>query len=175
MKTIFVSTLLLGLLSVGAAGCARDARPADPVQLAADARTACAGVPDDARQQLHAQLSDVEAHHVDRIEGQRRVGRATIRVTQGARIFLKAQPGLSVPWLQRVVACETAHVAANGAATPASSIFAVPGATTEIRSAYGGFTMDVKAHGTEASNEVHRRAVAWATTRSLPGDVARNE
>jgi hypothetical protein len=176
MKLLPVATFLLGVLGIAAIGCgAHESRVADPAQLAANARVACADVPDGARQQLHAQLADVEAHHVDRIEGRRQVGRTSVTTTAGARIFLKAQPGLTIPWLQRVVACESAEVAARGTTSPDTALFAVPGATTEIRAAYGGFTMDVKGSTGDESREVLRRAVAMTTQKSLPTGVAQNE
>jgi hypothetical protein len=80
--------------------------------------------------------------------------------TVGARIVLRAVPGLTAEWLQRVLECHLARNASLGHDVPEMPYCPlVPaGVTVEVGSVGDGFAIDVRAVGDEAITEVVRRA-----------------
>jgi hypothetical protein len=82
--------------------------------------------------------------------------------TAGAVITLRAVPGLTVEWLQRIVDCHIARNTALGYDVPEMSYcpLAVKGATATVQSARGAFDVVVVASDTTAIDEIVRRARA---------------
>lgn len=80
--------------------------------------------------------------------------------TVGARIVLRAVPGLTAEWLQRVLECHLARNASLGHDVPEMSYCPlVPhGVTVHVESVADGFAIDMRAEGEEAIAEVARRA-----------------
>lgn len=80
----------------------------------------------------------------------------------GASVTLRAVPGLTREYLERLVGCHTARNASMGFAMPEMSYcpLAVKGATASVESVTGGFRIDVKSDDPGAAQEIVRRAEA---------------
>jgi hypothetical protein len=78
----------------------------------------------------------------------------------GATVTLRSVRGLSVAWLERVVACHLARNAALGNEVPEMPTCPlVPrGVSAHVRATRGGFAVDVHAETAEGAAEVLRRA-----------------
>lgn len=90
-----------------------------------------------------------------------RVGRSgTSPRVVGATIVVRAVPGLTAEWLERVLECHLARNASLGHDVPEMPYCPlVPaGVTVRVRSVGDGFAVDVRADGDEAAAEVLRRA-----------------
>ena len=61
----------------------------------------------------------------------------------GARIMLRAAPGMTAEWLQRIAECHMAQVTAASAWTLTSSPLDVKGALVSVQSAGDGFSVDI--------------------------------
>ncbi len=87
-------------------------------------------------------------------------GQAGDTVTTGATIVLRARPGLTAEWLQRVVDCHLARDAAAGYVMPEMpNCPLVPrGAQATVRSTRGGFAVDVRSDDAQTAAEILRRA-----------------
>lgn len=92
------------------------------------------------------------------------IGRTRVTRTVGARIVVRAVPGLTAEWLERVIECHLARNAALGHDVPEMAYCPlVPvGVTVDVRSAGDSFAIDVRAEGEESIAEVVRRAHALA-------------
>ena len=80
----------------------------------------------------------------------------------GASITLRAVPGLTAEYLQRLVSCHLPRNASRGFARDEMSFcpLAVKGASATVASASGGFRVDVRGDGEDAIKEIVRRADA---------------
>ncbi|MEO8179771.1 MAG: hypothetical protein ABI895_13130, partial [Deltaproteobacteria bacterium] len=123
---------------------------------------ACAGLDDDDRDMSpFAHAADIRS--VSRVqeevvsEGGPSPGPYT-----GATIVLQAVPGLSAPWLQRIVDCHLARNAAMGHPTAESEMpncpLAVNGAHAVVREVNTGFAVDVISSESGAATEIWARA-----------------
>jgi hypothetical protein len=92
------------------------------------------------------------------------MGRTRTTRVVGARIVLRAVPGLTAEWIQRVLECHLARNASLGHDVPEMAYCPlVPaGVTVAVRSAGDGFAIDIRAARDEAITEVVRRARAVA-------------
>lgn len=82
--------------------------------------------------------------------------------TVGAVIKVRAVPGLTAEWLQRIVTCHLARASALGHEMPEMPYCPlVPkGATAQVESAGDGFNVSVRSDDPEAAKEILRRASA---------------
>lgn len=132
---------------------------ADALRAAEDAE--CVGLSDaDRDQSPFSHREDIES--VSELTEEVSIGRTRLTRTVGARMVLRAVPGLTAEWLQRVLECHLARNAALGHDVP-EMIYCplVPaGVTVDVRSAGDGFAVDVRAEGEESIAEVVRRARA---------------
>jgi hypothetical protein len=142
-----------GLLGLGAAGAVAHDRAGE----AAEQAGACRGVPAEERvaSPLERREEIVDVTEVPRDTSWRGLGAAG-----GARVVLRARPGLTAEWLQRVLECHVAQGAAAGRAgePDARSPLAVPGARVRVQSVGDGFAVDVTASAPAAAREILRRA-----------------
>lgn len=123
----------------------------------------CVGLSDaDRDQSPFSHRDDIES--ISELTEEVPVGRARVTRTVGARIVLRAVPGLTAEWLQRVLECHLARNASLGHDVPEMDYCPlVPlGVTVEVRSAGDGFAVEIRAEGDESIAEVVRRARALA-------------
>lgn len=82
--------------------------------------------------------------------------------TDGATITIRAVPGLTAEYLQRVVSCHLARNASMGFAMDEMSFcpLAVKGASAIVSSGSGSFRVDIRGDGDAATKEILRRANA---------------
>ncbi|HEY5281744.1 MAG TPA: hypothetical protein VIM14_03045 [Polyangia bacterium] len=96
----------------------------------------------------------------------RYAGKAKYSHTEGTVIRLRATPGISVPWLERVNGC---HVALTGAGRTtgydaASDPFTLPGTTVAASETYAGYVLSVRGASVEAVQEILQRSYALVST-----------
>jgi hypothetical protein len=103
------------------------------------------------------QLRSVEAIHVTTPSG-----KFTTTRLVGARVVLLAQPGMTAEWLQRILDCHLAHMAAAGpaAAHAHACPLSLPGVSASVTSVGDGFAVDVVADDVETAKLVLARAEA---------------
>ena len=78
----------------------------------------------------------------------------------GARILLRAQPGMTAEWLQRIAECHMARVAVSTPATLTTSPLDVKGALVSVQSTGNGFSVDITSPDVKISREILTRARA---------------
>jgi hypothetical protein len=128
-------------------------------ELRATEQQLCAGIP------LEERDLGPFAHHdqLERVEPllDRAFAKAPPNVPSGATVHLRATPGVTVEWLQRVIDCHLAHHAVVGAtpASHASPMFAPEPPEISVRSTGGGFIIIIRSSSLYA-DEVLRRARA---------------
>ncbi len=83
---------------------------------------------------------------------------------EGAVVTVRAAPGVTGPWLQRVVDCHVARSAATHPTTAemASCALAVPGSDTRVAPTRAGFAVSIRGEDRDAATEIWRRAQAFA-------------
>lgn len=88
-----------------------------------------------------------------------------LAVIAGATIRFRAVPGLTREWLQRTIDCHLARNAAlgNGAAADAACPLVLKGVQATVRSAGGGFDVEV------SSKDAATAAEIWARAQRLRG------
>ena len=84
--------------------------------------------------------------------------------------MLRAEPGMTAEWLQRVAECHMNTVSQTNAWDLSSSPLDVKGALISVQSAGDGFTVDITSADVKVAREILRRAQALNATRppSIP-------
>lgn len=149
-KLSFLCAAALLPLSVGCAGAQNQ-----PTTLASGANCGQLEGADQVVSQLYEGGAIYDARPIEE-----RVFRAralTPKETMGASLYVKAEPGLTSPYLERVMAC---HVASGQAAHPNDPLFPQSGkiAKLEVREAKHGFAIDVRADQVNVGREIWQRA-----------------
>lgn len=131
--------------------------------------SACAGIPDEDRDQSpFSHVEDIASVSELTIAPEATSdptgigsGMGSPRVV-GATVVIRAVPGLTVEWLQRLLDCHLARNAVLGHDVPEMAYCPlVPnGVTASVRSVSGGFAVDLRAESDDAAAEVVRRARA---------------
>jgi hypothetical protein len=87
-------------------------------------------------------------------------GKSPWQRTAGAVVMLRAVPGMTAEWLQRVVDCHLARNAALGYSVPEMpNCPLVPrGVTARVRSVGNGFAVEVRSDDSAAAREIFSRA-----------------
>lgn len=93
---------------------------------------------------------------VQELKRQKRIGRAVVIQPSGAQLFVRAEPGLSAPYLQRVVDCQ---VAQGGGAGPLS----VPGVTATVSQQGQHFVVQILAPDLASAKDVQQRSWSLAS------------
>lgn len=140
--------------------------PAEAEQVASEE---CVGVPAQEREQgLMAYRDSIAGTRV--LTENVHVGKATFSHARGVVIALRAQPGMSAPWLGRVASCHIALTAAAGGPAnggPTDPLL-VPGATVRVEDAFDGFVVSVRVPDDVSAAETLRRAQALLAGPSGP-------
>jgi hypothetical protein len=121
------------------------------------AAAACEGVADDeSRKGLFPYREDIERVEPYKVE----VSSKEPARLAGATLYLRAEPGVTAEWLERVLACHLSHriPCPDGDRCPLE----VGPLRVDARSAGPTFVVDVRARDPEAARETLRRARALA-------------
>jgi hypothetical protein len=78
----------------------------------------------------------------------------------GARILLRAQPGMTAEWLQRIAECHMAKVAVASPTMLTTSPLDVKGALVSVQSTGNGFSVDITSPDVRIAREILTRARA---------------
>jgi hypothetical protein len=84
----------------------------------------------------------------------------TVVPRAGARILLRAQPGMTAEWLQRIAECHMAKVSVSSPTTLTSSPLDVKGALVSVQSTGNGFAVDITSPDVKIGREILERARA---------------
>jgi hypothetical protein len=95
-------------------------------------------------------------------------GKAKYLRTEGAVIKLRATPGISVPWLERVNGCHIAMMGAGRLAgnEAAKDPFTLQGSSVAASEVYAAYVLSVRGTSVEAVQEILQRSYALV---SAPG------
>lgn len=122
--------------------------------------SSCAGIPDGDRDNspLVSHATDIES--VEPLFAETGSSKDKTNRPTGARVTIRAVPGLTPQYLQRLVECHVARNASMGFAMPemASCPLSVKGASGVVESTGGAFRIDIKSTDVESANEIARRA-----------------
>jgi hypothetical protein len=178
MKTsrTLIAVIAIGCTStIGATGCAgtfmsgSNGTIPTPAQYAAIADDACTGVP--ARERELGLLAYRDAiTSVAPLNEVSFVGKSKVSNTKGAVIGLRATPGISVPWLERVNIC---HVALVGSGRlvgndAASDPFVIPGTILSAAEVYAGYALSVRGSNIDSAQEISRRSSVLLSAPAHP-------
>jgi hypothetical protein len=151
LETTCMAALGLGLTLAGAA-LSHAAPPKDPM--------ACVGVPEVAADGSPL-MSVNDIRTVQEVRPATPVSETETTIPRGgARILLRAEPGMTAEWLQRIADCHTAKVAASDPATLTSSPLDVKGALVTVQSTGNGFSVDITSPDVRVSKVILERARA---------------
>ena len=158
--TTKVRTLLSVAVIAGACSIATVAHGADDI---------CAGVP--AKERAMGLLAFREnIVSVTPLNEFRFAGKAKYSHTEGVVIKLRATPGISIPWLERVNGCHLAMAGSGRLAGYDSALdpFILPGTTVGATEVYAGYVLSVRGANYEAIQAILQRSYALMST---PGGV----
>jgi hypothetical protein len=93
-------------------------------------------------------------------------GKAKYLRTEGAVIKLRATPGISVPWLERVNGCHIAMMGSGRLAGSEAALdpFILKGTTVAAAEVYAGYVLSVRGASVEAVQEILQRSYALVST-----------
>ena len=161
-----VATTGLGAAIMSGSACATTAQPVSamsPADAALVADQDCVGVPQKEREQGILAYRDAIAGTSTLKEAQQ-VGKVKFEHDRGVVIALRAQQGMSVPWLNRVASCHMALAAAGrGASVGNDDPLLVKGASVTVEEAGTGFIVSIRVPNDEANSDVARRSYALMT------------
>lgn len=158
--------------SIGAAstvtGCATSGAmtPAQARQVAGEE---CVGMPPKEREFGLLAYRDAIAS-VQTLKESEQIGKVKFIRDRGVMIALRAQPGMSAPWLGRVASCHMALAPSRGSVSSSSETdpLLVPGAAVRIEEAANGYLVSVRVPDGAAAEEALRRARGLLATQSGP-------
>ena len=90
------------------------------------------------------------------------MGKSKVSHTEGAIIGLRAAPGISVPWLERVNICHVALVKSGRLAEKQAALdpFVIPEATVRAAAVYAGYALCVRGPNHDVAREIIARSNA---------------
>jgi len=93
-------------------------------------------------------------------------GKAKYLRTEGAVIKLRATPGISVPWLERVNGCHIAMIGSGRLAGNEAAMdpFMLKGTSVVATEVYAGYVLSVRGASVEAVQEILHRSYALVST-----------
>jgi len=154
-------TCIVGAAARGEAITAGMSGRSSAAQYAAIADDICVGVPAKEREMglLAFRENIISVAPLNEI---RFAGKAKYSQTEGVAIKLRATPGLSVPWLERVNGCHVALVGAGRLAgnTGSTDPFVISGTTVGASEVYAGFMLSVRGPNYDAAREILQRSYA---------------
>lgn len=143
---------LIGLLLLPLLAACSSSPKTPAVAPAPGPAEACVGLPEEHRRfDPLAQVSQRRREH--------RAGKVIVEVPAGARIAIGAPAGVTEQWLQHVVDCRRAELAARGYPDDGGPL-AVEGIDVDVSPHDSGFFLDISSPYPHAGKEVYRRAKA---------------
>lgn len=170
VRTLLSVVAIGGVSIIGTAALAAEASGTPtPAQYAAIADDTCAGVPGKERKMgLMAYREAIVS--VAPLKAEHFVGKIKTNRTEGAVIGLRATPGMTVPWLERVNSCHIALVGSGRIVgnAAASDPFIVAGTSIVAAETYAGYVLFVKGTNTNTVQEIMKRSVGLLSTTATP-------
>src|SRR5664279_5366492 len=180
VETSVVKVLLMagvGALTAVAGGCATlpggsTGAAMTPAQNAQFADQQCAGIPAKERELGILAYRDAIAGSRP-LKEKTHVGKYETSHDRGVEIAVRAQPGMSAPWLERVATCHIALATAGRAAADlnATDPLLVAGATVRVEGAETGFIVSVRVPDEASVSEISRRTQGLLSGPSGPATV----
>ncbi len=161
-----------GALLSATGGCATTATSPSamtPAETAQVAERECAGVPTKERELGILAYRDVIGG-AGTLKETSQVGKVQFSHDRGVDITVRAQPGMTAPWLERVASCHIA-AAASGRGTPATGAMdplLVPGASVRVQETSMGYIVSVRVRDDASASEVSHRTQALLSGPSGP-------
>ena len=146
-------TSLLSALLLLTAGCAASR----PYTLAEAEAQACAGLSDDElKNGPFARPAEIASVRPLLVEAFPRDDNPPTYELGGAVVKVRASPGLTAEWLQRLVDCDLARSAAMAVSTaePPASPFAFRGASAYVHSTGDGFAIEISSNEPRVAREI---------------------
>lgn len=139
--------------------------PARAAQLAEDD---CSGIP--AKERELGILAYRDAMSASQpLKESEQVGKTKIYRNRGVVFGVRAQPGMTAPWLERIASCHIELAAAGRLATTgATDPLLVPGTTVRVEEAGTGYLISVRVPNDDSASEVTRRMQAFSTGPTGP-------
>jgi hypothetical protein len=154
-------------------GCATDnasgplSASLTPSEYARIADSQCTGLPTKEQQLgVLAYRDSIAGAQVLKEEYQ--VGKVKFTHDRGVQLALRAQPSMSVPWLERVATCHMALARSNAIATSDGDPQLVTGATVQVEETFTGYVVSIHAPDAGSAAEVMRRTTVAMTALSGP-------
>jgi hypothetical protein len=168
VRTLIAVVVAGAATTMGAVAYGDTATTSTP-QYAATADDICSGVPARERQLGLLAFRD-NIVSVAPLNEFHYAGKAKYIRTEGAVIKLRATPGISIPWLERVNGC---HVALIGAGRlpgnqTTTDPFSLTGTTVTAAEVYAGYVLSVRGASVEAVHEILRRSYALQAATFSP-------
>jgi hypothetical protein len=171
VKKVAMSIVMVTAAAV--TGCATSGTSAGLASVqggAADPTQACAGVPAKERELGLMSYKDAiggTAPMHDRVSLSKGVA---VDQEVGVQIAVRAQQGLTGPWLARVATCHAALAAAGQLESrdAKDDPLVVPGISVSVEEAPTGFVVSIRAPNASAATEVTTRAVALVSGPTSP-------
>lgn len=166
--TFVVVTAVGGVSCAGALASAM-AGPPSAAQQAAIGDDICAGVPPKEREMGLLAFRDGIVSVVP-LTADSFVGKSKVSHTEGAIIGLRAAPGISVPWLERVNSCHVSLVNSGRLAGDQAALdpFVIPKTTVGATAVYAGYVLYVRGPNYDVAREIIARSNALL---SAPGHL----
>jgi hypothetical protein len=149
--TAATAALLFGLLSACAGG-------EPPAADAASIEHACAGLPDAL---VARTVADLRAS----VEGVEPLRDGSTKLTPrllGAVVQVRATPGMTAEWLERVLQCDAARQGPSASCTPEACPLAPAGASRNVTPTPTGFAIALRSRDLDVAHEIDRRARGFA-------------
>jgi hypothetical protein len=96
------------------------------------------------------------------------VGKMKLTHARGVQLAIRAQPSMSVPWLERVATCHMALARSNAVAASDGDPQLVTGATVRVEETFTGYIVSIHAPDASSAAEVMRRTTVAMTAPSGP-------
>ena len=154
-------------------GCATDnasgplSASLSPSEYARIADSQCTGLPTKEQQMgVLAYRDSIAGAQVLKEEYQ--VGKVKFTHDRGVQLAIRAQPSMSVPWLERVATCHMALARSNALPTSDGDPQLVTGATVRVEETFTGYVVSIHAPDAGSAAEVMRRTTVAMTVPSGP-------
>ena len=150
-------TIMLSALAALVAGCATSTPSPSPSTLADEEARACGGISDgDLKNAPFARPEEITSVQPLLVEAYPRDDNPPTYELGGALVTLRASPGLTSEWLQRLVNCDLARGGALADSVPelSNSPLAFRGASVYVHSTGDGFAIEISSDEQRIAKEI---------------------
>jgi hypothetical protein len=167
VRTLLTVTVVGAACTIGSAAYGENGASgkSTPAQYAAVADDICTGVPAREREMGLLAFRD-NIVSVSPLNEFHFAGKAKYLRTEGAVIKLRATPGISVPWLERVNGCHIAMMGSGRLAGNEAAMdpFILTGTTVAATEVYAGYVLSVRGGSVQSVQEILQRSYALIST-----------